>query len=192
MRVEVLTGDALECALDDVARLRIEVFRAYPYLYDGDFAYERRYLEPYRANREAVVVGAFDGARLVGAATGMPLAAHADDFAAALADSEIDLGDVFYCAESVLLPEFRGRGIGHAFFDAREAHARELGYSKAAFCAVVRGDHPLKPEGYRPLDAFWRGRGYKPLEGVIAQFGWRDLGEDAESSKALQFWLREL
>ena len=70
MRVEVLTGDALECALDDVARLRIEVFRAYPYLYDGDFAYERRYLEPYRANREAVVVGAFDGARLVGAATG--------------------------------------------------------------------------------------------------------------------------
>ena len=192
MRVEVLTGDALECALDDVARLRIEVFRAYPYLYDGDFAYERRYLEPYRANREAVVVGAFDGARLVGAATGMPLAAHSDDFAAAFADSEIDLGDVFYCAESVLLPEFRGRGIGHAFFDAREAHARELGYSKAAFCAVVRGDHPLKPEGYRPLDAFWRGRGYKPLEGVIAQFGWRDLGEDAESSKALQFWLREL
>jgi len=56
----------------------------------------------------------------------------------------------------------------------------------------VRGDHPLKPEGYRPLDAFWRRRGYKPLEGVIAQFGWRDLGEDAESSKALQFWLREL
>jgi GNAT superfamily N-acetyltransferase len=192
MRVEVLTGDALECALDDVARLRIEVFRAYPYLYDGDFAYERRYLEPYRANSEAVVVGAFDGARLVGAATGMPLAAHADDFAAALADSEIDLGDVFYCAESVLLPEFRGRGIGHAFFDAREAHARELGYGKAAFCAVVRGDHPLKPEGYRPLDAFWRGRGYKPLEGAVAQFGWRDLGEDAESSKALQFWLREL
>ena len=192
MRVEVLTGDALECALDDVARLRIEVFRAYPYLYDGDFAYERRYLEPYRANREAVVVGAFDGARLVGAATGMPLAAHADDFAAAFADSEIDLGDVFYCAESVLLTEFRGCGIGHAFFDAREAHARELGYGKAAFCAVVRGDHPLKPEGYRPLDAFWRGRGYKPLEGVIAQFGWRDLGEDAESSKALQFWLREL
>jgi hypothetical protein len=50
----------------------------------------------------------------------------------------------------------------------------------------------MKPEGYRPLDAFWRGRGYEPLEGVIAQFGWRDLGEDAESPKALQFWLREL
>jgi GNAT superfamily N-acetyltransferase len=189
MRVEVLTGDALECALDDVARLRIEVFRAYPYLYDGDFAYERRYLEPYRANREAVVVGAFDGARLVGAATGMPLAAHADDFAAAFADSEIDLGDVFYCAESVLLPEFRGRGMGHAFFDVREAHARELGYGKAAFCAVVRGDHPLKPEGYRPLDAFWRGRGYKPLEGAVAQFGWRDICEDMESLKPLQFWM---
>ena len=191
MEVRALRGGELLAALDDVARLRIEVFRAYPYLYDGDAAYERRYLEPYRA-QDAIVVGAFDGAALVGAATGMPLAAHADDFAAAFADSEIDLGDVFYCAESVLLPEFRGRGIGHAFFDVREAHARALGYGKAAFCAVVRGEHPMKPEGYRPLDAFWRGRGYEPLEGVIAQFGWRDLGEDAESPKALQFWLREL
>ncbi len=191
MEVRALRGGELLAALDDVARLRIEVFRAYPYLYDGDAAYERRYLEPYRA-QDAIVVGAFDGAALVGAATGMPLAAHADDFAAAFADSEIHLGDVFYCAESVLLPEFRGRGIGHAFFDVREAHARALGYGKAAFCAVVRGEHPMKPEGYRPLDAFWRGRGYEPLEGVIAQFGWRDLGEDAESPKALQFWLREL
>ena len=191
MEVRAFRGGELLAALDDVARLRIEVFRAYPYLYDGDAAYERRYLEPYRA-QDAIVVGAFDGAALVGAATGMPLAAHADDFAAAFADSEIDLGDVFYCAESVLLPEFRGRGIGHAFFDVREAHARALGYGKAAFCAVVRGEHPMKPEGYRPLDAFWRGRRYEPLEGAIARFGWRDIGENTESLKPLQFWMRAL
>ena len=47
MSIEVLalTGDALEAALDDVARLRIAVFRAWPYLYDGHLDYERRYLE---------------------------------------------------------------------------------------------------------------------------------------------------
>ena len=192
MELRTLTGRALDAVLDDLARLRIKVFADFPYLYDGDFAYERRYLEPYRANDGAIVVGAFEGDRLVGAATGMPLMGHSDDFAAAFADSEIDLGDVFYCAESVLLPEFRGRGIGHAFFEAREAHARELGFGKVAFCAVVRGEHHMEPKGYRPLDPFWRGRGYIPLEGVIAQFRWRDLGEDSESSKALQFWLREL
>lgn len=192
MRLRALTGDTLAAALDDVARLRIEVFAAYPYLYDGDLAYERRYLEPYRA-QDAIVVGAFEGAELVGAATGMPLAAHADDFAVAFEGTGIALEDVFYCAESVLLPEYRGQGIGHAFFEYRESHARRLGFDHAAFCAVLRPeDHPMKPEGYRPLDAFWRARGYAPLDGITAQFGWRDIGEEAESLKRLQVWMRAL
>jgi len=192
MELRALTGDTLAAALDDVARLRIEVFAAYPYLYDGDLAYERRYLEPYRA-QDAIVVGAFEGAELVGAATGMPLAAHADDFAVAFEGTGIALEDVFYCAESVLLPEYRGQGIGHAFFEYRESHARRLGFDHAAFCAVLRPeDHPMKPEGYRPLDAFWRARGYAPLDGITAQFGWRDIGAERESFKTLQVWMRAL
>ena len=44
IRVAPLTGEALDAALDDVAKLRIKVFRAWPYLYDGDLDYERNYL----------------------------------------------------------------------------------------------------------------------------------------------------
>lgn len=191
--VRPLKGEELAAALDDVARLRIEVFRAYPYLYDGDFAYERKYLEPYRESAGAIVVGAFDEGQLVGAATGTPLADHADDFAAAFAGTGIALEEVFYCAESVLLPAYRGQGIGHAFFEYREAHARMLGFGKSAFCAVVRPeDHPMKPQGYQPLDGFWRKRGYAPLDGVVAGFSWKDLGETQESEKPLQFWMREI
>jgi hypothetical protein len=75
-----------------VARLRIAVFRAFPYLYDGDLDYERRYLEPYRSSPGAIVVGAFDGDRLVGAATGTPMEDHAEDFAAAFAGTGMPLG----------------------------------------------------------------------------------------------------
>ena len=195
MTLEVLTlrGEALAAALDDVARLRIEVFRAFPYLYDGDAAYERRYLAPYRDAEEAIVVGAFDGARLVGASTGTPMEDHAAEFGAAFAATGVPMTEVFYCAESVLLPEYRGRGIGHAFFDAREAHARALGRSHSAFCSVIRPeDHPARPAGYRPLDAFWQGRGYARLPGVVAEFSWKDLGDDDETPKPLQFWMREL
>lgn len=39
---EILTGGRLDQGLDPVARLRIEVFRAYPYLYDGSLDYEQR------------------------------------------------------------------------------------------------------------------------------------------------------
>ncbi|WP_050605511.1 GNAT family N-acetyltransferase [Ruegeria sp. 6PALISEP08] len=191
--VRPLTGAALESALDDVARLRIKVFHAWPYLYDGDLEYERKYLQSYRDSDKAIVVGAFDKERLIGASTGAPLIDHAEDFAAAFEGTGLDLNDIFYCAESVLLPEYRGQGVGHKFFDEREAHARRLGFSKSAFCSVQRpADHPMRPEQYRPLDAFWRARGYAPLPGVIAQFSWKDLGEEGETLKPLQFWTRDL
>lgn len=193
MEVRVLTGPALDAALDDVAALRIAVFRDWPYLYDGSLEYERRYLDSYRTSPGAVVVGAFDGPRLVGAATGTPLEDHAEDFAAAFAPTGLPLETVFYCAESVLLPGYRGQGLGHAFFDAREAHARALGRRFSAFCAVIRPkDHPLKPETYRPLDRFWAKRGYAPLPGVIAHFRWTDVGAAGETEKPLQFWGRPL
>ncbi|MBM1557614.1 GNAT family N-acetyltransferase [Sulfitobacter mediterraneus] len=191
--VRALIGADLGPALADVARLRIDVFRDWPYLYDGDLAYEESYLQAYRKSDRAIVVGAYGGADLVGASTGTPLADHADDFAAAFDGTGIALNDVFYCAESVLLPAYRGLGIGHRFFDIREAHARRLGFSKCCFCGVVRpADHPRCPATYRPLDDFWRARGYAPLEGAVAQFKWKDIGQAGETAKPLQFWIREL
>lgn len=192
MEVRVLTGAALDDALDDVARLRIAVFRDWPYIYDGSLDYERKYMQSYHGPG-AVVVGAFDGARLIGAATGTPLEDHAEDFAAPFAGAGMALTEVFYCAESVLLPGYRGQGLGHAFFDAREAHARALGRRFSAFCSVTRpADHPLRPADYRPLDAFWRKRGYAPMPGVVAHFRWTDLGDSAQTEKPLQFWGRTL
>ena len=41
MIVAPLSGDQIDAALDDLARLRIAVFRAFPYLYHGDMEYER-------------------------------------------------------------------------------------------------------------------------------------------------------
>lgn len=193
IRVTALQGAELAAALDEVARLRIAVFRDFPYLYDGSLEYERSYLAALRDSPDAIVIGAFDGAQLVGAATGTPLADHASDFAAALAGRGPALDDTFYCAESLLLARWRGHGIGHRFFDLREAHARALGQRHSAFCAVIRPeDHPARPAGYRPLDAFWRGRGYAPLPGAVAEFGWRDLGAAAESRKPMQVWTRAL
>lgn len=192
IRVERLKGEALGAALDDVARLRIKVFRAYPYLYDGDAAYERAYLQTYRDSADAILVGAFDGTRLVGASTGTPMEDHAE-FAAAFAQHDIDLAQIFYCAESVLLPEYRGQGIGHGFFDQREAHGRDLGRRYSAFCAVTRpGDHPMKPADYAPLDLFWQKRGYAPVPGAVATYRWKDLDQDHETDHRLQFWMRRL
>ena len=192
--VRTLTGDALQQALPAVARLRIEVFRDFPYLYDGSEDYERRYLATFAAAPGAVLVAAVDGEEVVGASTGAPMAEEMDAFRRPFAERGYDVARVFYCAESVLRPAWRGQGLGHRFFDQREAHARDLGgFTHVAFCAVVRPeDHPLRPPGYRPLDDFWRGRGYAPVAGLTTTFAWKDVDGDGETEKTMQFWVREL
>jgi GNAT superfamily N-acetyltransferase len=123
----------------------------------------------------------------------MPLQDHSDDFRAALADSGLALDAIFYCAESVLLPIYRGQGAGHVFFAQREAFAVREGFAVSAFCAVQRAkEHPARPDDYRPLDGFWRKRGYQPLPGAVANFSWRDVGDAGESLKELQFWSKEI
>jgi GNAT superfamily N-acetyltransferase len=194
LRVENLTGDAMRAAIPELARLRVIVFRDWPYLYDGTLNYESAYLRRFAAARDAVVVAAYDGDRIIGAATGAPLKDHAEAFGKAFIDRRLDIDRIFYCGESVLLSDYRGHGLGHAFFDGREAHARALGgFTHITFCAVVRpDDHPLKPSAYRPLDAFWTKRGYAKADGLTTSFAWKDIDEPDETSKHMQFWMKVL
>lgn len=193
VRVEPLTGARLAAHLPDVARLRIEVFRAYPYLYDGDFDYERKYLAAFAASRDAVIVAAFDGDEVVGASTAAPLATQLDEITAPFRARGDDLARIFYFGESVLRHAYRGQGIGGRFFDVREVQARACGAHATAFCSVVRPqNHPAQPQGYEPLDAFWGKRGYAPQPGLICHISWKEIGDPAESPKPMQFWMKRL
>jgi GNAT superfamily N-acetyltransferase len=193
IRVEPLLGERLQARLADVARLRIEVFRAFPYLYDGDLAYERKYISAFAASRDAVIVAAFDGDEVVGASTAAPLATQMDEVTAPFRARGDDLSSYFYFGESVLKQAYRGRGIGVRFFDERERHARLCGARFTTFCAVVRSSgHPARPTDYEPLDAFWGRRGYVAQPGLICHLGWKEIGEAEESPKAMQFWTKRL
>jgi GNAT superfamily N-acetyltransferase len=191
--VERVVGAAIAEHLPALARLRIGVFREWPYLYEGSLAYEERYLATYAASPHGVVVLARDGERVVGASTAMPLAQHSDDVVPPLVAAGFAPERVCYFGESVLDPAYRGRGLGHAFFVEREAHARARGFSVTAFCAVERpADHPARPVGYRPLDELWRRHGFAKRDDIRATFAWQDLGEAGETEKPMVFWVKEL
>lgn len=191
--VETLPTARIGEAIDALARLRIAVFREWPYLYEGDAGYERSYLADFAAAPDAVLVLARDGDTIVGAATASPMTAQSAEIQAPFLRAGKDTSAMFYFGESVLLPGYRGQGIGHAFFDHREAGARAAGASVASFCAVQRpADHPLRPQGYRPLDTFWAKRGYARVEGLTTRFDWLDIGEVQETAHVMQFWARTL
>lgn len=201
IRITRVTGADLNRFIPEVARLRIQVFRDYPYLYDGDLDYEARYLRTYSQASGSVVVLALDGERVVGASTALPLAEETDPFKAPFIMRGYDPSQVFYLGESVLLPEYHGRGIGVRFFAERETHASMLAASPEhafgplrwlTFCAVERpADDPRRPPGYVPLDAFWRKRGYARQATLRTEFSWKELGETSDSPKPMVFWLKE-
>ena len=196
MSVRVVTsmGQAVRPHLEALARLRIRVFRDYPYLYDGDMAYEHRYLECYARSRRGVFVLALDGDEVVGCSTGIPLADEVAAIQQPFVERGMLLNEVFYFGESVLLPEYRGQGIGHRFFDLRESHARRQGgFRWTTFCAVERAaNDPRRPGGHRANDEFWRKRGYLRQDDMFCTLDWTEIDAVEASAHRLRFWLRPL
>lgn len=189
--IQTVSGEQILPWLDAVAALRIEVFRDFPYLYDGELDYERRYLAAYARSPGSLFVLALDGNRVVGASTGIPLSDAEPAFQAPFIEQHIALANVFYFGESVLQRDYRGHGIGHRFFDERETFARALGKTITAFCAVERSDHhPLQPEGYTPLDIFWQARGYTKQPAMRTLYAWQDIDQPVTTDKPMVFWLK--
>ncbi|MGZ3789449.1 MAG: GNAT family N-acetyltransferase [Bacteriovorax sp.] len=177
----------------ELAKLRIAVFRDFPYLYEGNLDYEKNYLKVYTDSKKSVLVAAFDGERLIGAATALPLIDEADYVKEPFIKAKMNLEDIYYFGESVLLKEYRGLGIGHQFFDGRENAAVKFGFHVTCFCGVKRPiDHPMRPKDFTPLDEFWKKRGYEKQEQLTSEFSWPDIGELGETKKTMIYWLRNL
>lgn len=197
LELQVRSGEAARAQADALAQLRIQVFREFPYLYEGSLEYEREYLESYfQCENSVIAVARTADGRVVGATTGLPLAASGAEAAEVqrpFLEQGWSLSEVFYLGESVLLPELRGQGLYREFFAVRESHARRLGQVVATFAAVERPPHhPRRPRGYAPLDAVWAHFGYVKSERLVTHFRWRDVGDSEETEKPMRFWLKRL
>lgn len=193
LHVEVLWGSAVAPWIPELARLRMAVFREWPYLYEGNLEYEQDYLAKFLELPESTLVVVRDKERVVGASTALPLTQAEAEFQTPFTQAGLDPAEWYYFGESVLEPAYRGQGLGVAFFRHREARALALGYRLVTFCAVERpANHPLKPADYAPLDAFWQRRGFSKRPDLVCHFSWQDLGQPQPSAKPMVFWVKEL
>lgn len=193
LRVQSMAAAEIIPYIADLARLRIEIFRDYPYLYDGDEAHESRYLDNYAKSPDSLMVLAFDGDKVVGAATAMLLNHAPTEIQSPFHAQNFPLEKIAYFGESVLQKQYRGQGIGGKFFDIREEYARKHQCSHAAFCAVERPMiHPNRPLDYMPLDKFWHQRGYQKRAELFTAFSWKEINEATASEKPMIFWIKRL
>lgn len=188
-----MPGEEAGPYMEDLARLRIQVFREYPYLYEGDMAYEMEYLDTFMKAQGACMVVAKSEGQVIGASTALPLMEETDNVKQPLLEAGYDISRIYYFGESVLLPRYRGQGIGKSFFQLRENFARQqlTDLEWLTFCAVVRpDDHPMQPKDYQPLDGFWKRQGFNP-SGLYCEISWQEVGESAPSPKPLRFWIKK-
>jgi GNAT superfamily N-acetyltransferase len=196
MSLHIVTCTAATVApyLEDLARLRAAELRDWPYLYEGDPSHGFDYLDPYLRSSRSVFVFALDGSAVIGASVGIPLAEHGEVFQQPFRESGMVVDEIYHLGQSMLQREYRGLGLGHRFFDEREAHTRRLGgFRWTAFCAVERRANDLRrPTGHRSGDLFWQGRGYRRMHDLCSSLSWPEAGADTPTPHRLQFWVRPL
>lgn len=194
LQIKIFKGLEIAPFIPELAQLRIEIFRDFPYLYDGSFEYEENYLKTYSQSPDSLAVIVFDGDHAVGVSTGLPMEDETEEFKKPFLDQGYDPGKIFYCGESILKTEYRGNGLYKRFFKEREHHARKLDrFDIICFCGVNRPEnHPLKPKHYKPLDPIWNKFGYIKHPELKTTYMWKDIDEKEETGKEMIFWLKSI
>lgn len=187
--VVVLKGKEIHPFIPELAKLRIELFREYPYRYDGTLEYEYNYLETYLQCPHSCVVVALDEHQVVGAATGIPLEHEIDAFKAPYLKD--DIKHLFYVGELLLRPDYRGQTPFIPMMKAIRKEALAYQANKVVFCAV---DRPIKdpkaPEHYVSLEKLWHYFNFKKMTEKTTYLSWKEIDEDEESPKKMIFWER--
>ena len=193
LTIRTLKGDQIHPFIDNLAELRITVFKEYPYLYEGNFDYERGYLKTYTACDEAILVLVQEDSHIVGASTAIPLEFETQECQKSFKDNHFQLRDVFYFGESVLLPSYRNKGVYKHFFQARERAAIDYGCKMVAFCGVERDANDVRrPPNFVPLDKVWRHFGYKKHPTLCAYYEWLEINQEQSTTKTMKFWTKNL
>ena len=190
---QLLTGTAISEVLDDVATLRLEIFREYPYLYQGRREDELKYLSTYVEAPDACVILAYDGHVVIGAVAGMPLIHEDAQMLDAFAGIEFPLNEAYYVGELLFLPVYRNCGLGQKLLDLHESHIFPFGRYRSLTCATVwrPDDHPSRPCDYIPITRFLSRNGFVQFSEVTANFIWLEI-DGVKRDHPMQFWSKEL
>lgn len=194
IHVRAFSGSALRTYVHSIAKLRMDVFQEYPFFEAPDLYRELQCLQRYTASKEGIGVLVFDHSTVVGVSLGIPLTLERPEIQEPIQNRFGDTVSYYFFGESVLLKPYRNRGVGHHFFDVREAHVRHFQkYRQICFLDPVRPEiDGLKPPDYLPLHDFWRKRGYVHYPDLNCHLAWKDLQTKQNTEKALTFWISAL
>ncbi len=194
IKIRTLIGAGIKTYIPSIVKVRDEVLKEYPYMRVGHAEEDTQYFKRLSQSKDSIAVLIFDGPKIIGVTTGMPLDEQISPLQKPFLEKELKPSEYYYFGVCSLLKPYRGRGIAHHFFDLREEHAKHLKrFNKICLSAVARPkNHQKKPKDYISLDSFWKKRGYVERKDLIGYHAWREVDEKISTPKPLIFWVKEI
>jgi hypothetical protein len=202
IRIELFEGKDVTPFIDQISHLRIQIFREYPYLYQGDLDYEKNYMAAYATDPRALFAMAFNKDKVIGAITGIPLNSHSEivrEVKKKALSIGLPVSLYYYIGEALLLPEYRDNGIGrliHTAYLDIENIIRQQGFQYASILTVKREENDTrKPENYRELEKIWSYLGFQKIPELETKYHWNTLLSDEKCEcieNAMDFWQKPL
>ena len=193
MESKILHGGDVRPYLEDIAQMRISMFREFPYLYAGYIEYEREYLENYFKSDTSTILLVFDEGEVVAFSSSILLADELDEIKRPFLDRNLPVEEYLYIGEMMIKPEYRGKGLLRKFFESQESYAKQNGYQHAVFMTVKRDkNHPARPIEYKEIDPIWRHFGYERMQGIFIAMPWQRVDTGKEEMNYLDVWYKDI
>lgn len=184
--MEICTPPLKE-AFEDLAQMRIRIFREYPYLYEGHMQYEMDYLSRYLDSPDFELIALQRDGKYWGFCTGIPLR---DEDPSLKSPIPTHGAEGFYIGEILLDPQARGQGWAKSMLSQMIQKARENGF-KQIYLYTVLEPADNRPKDYRSPDLLWQSLGFKALERFCA-FEWKRWDQEISRSHTMRLWELQL
>lgn len=199
MKIEILIGKKILPVIDEVANLRIKLFRDFPYLYVGNLEYEKEYLKIYSNQEEALlIVFKNEKNNIVGVATGAPFSETDELFSEARAEfkrNNLDPTEGYYIGEALILPEYQGKFFSYDLIRQIERQIKSSGYHYVCFMTVERDPNdPRRPTHYKDIEKIWQRLNYQKTN-IRMHSTYPTLQSDGsikEVENEMVFWIKQL
>lgn len=194
LRVETFKGKEITPYTRDLVKLSNAFFKEYPYLYEGNDADYTTHLESYAKSENAIVALTFDGNKVVGAATGMPLVEAWDKYQKALREKGYNVSSIYYLGELELLPQYQGKGFGQLMVKEIEKFAKEKKFTTLGTTQLDdSGIQHLKPDSYVAFeDRILSVLGFKKHPELTFNSEWTNVNESRPSPHTMIYWTKPI
>lgn len=193
LHVETYKGAEIAPYTNKIVQLSNDLFKKYPYLYDGSDAEYTKHLTSYAQSKHGVVSIAFDGNKVIGVATGIPLSEAWEKYQQPFRKKGENIDKIFYLGELLVSPEYTGKGLGQQMTKNVEQFAKGRGYT--TITAQVIDEKSVKetaPQNHYSMTNVLKKLNYQERPEINLVSYWTNVNESKESPHQMLYWTKAL